>query len=112
MLDGIEGATLGGQHGAGIAAQPHERGPGGDLLSFLDENLDLHGRIESAKKSGRHRHAGDGDRVAAVHDAGKARIRGDDAFRGDVMPAARPAFAKVLGEGREDEAFKVEAGNG
>ncbi len=97
---------------AGVAGEAHQVGPGGDLLPFGGKDVDGDSGVEMAKKGGGDRQAGDGDRIAAVHHPGEARIGGDDAFGGDVMAAAGQALAEVFGKGGGDEGGEVEAGEG
>ena len=62
-----------------------------------------HPGVEVAEEGGGQRQAGDGDRLAAVHHPGEARLGRDDALGGDVAPAAGQALAQVLGQRGDDE---------
>jgi len=64
------------------------------------------------EERGGQRQTGDGDRLAAVHHPGKARIGRDDALGGDVVAAAREAFAEIFSERSVDKGTEVEAWDG
>ena len=110
MLHRVERAAFCRQQGAGIAGQSHEVGPGRNLLPLAHQHGDFHGGIELAEKSGGNRQARDHDRIAAVHHAGKARLRRDHAFRGNIAPAAGQAEAEVFRQGGSDKAIEIETG--
>ena len=74
------------------------------LLAILDQPLDLHLGIERAEESFGDRQPGDGDRVTAVHHAGKHRIGGDHSGGSDVT-----LVAKVLGKRGGDKGVEIEA---
>ena len=112
VLDGVERAALRRQHGAGVAGEAHQVRAGPDLFAFARENFDSDAGIELAEEGGGYDQAGDRDRIAAVHHAGKARIRWNDALGSNIMPSARQADAEVLGQGGYDKGVKVEAGEG
>ena len=59
VLDGVERAALGGEHARGHC-RPGASGrcPAGDLRAFLDEQLDLHRRVERAEEGGGDRQPG------------------------------------------------------
>ena len=97
VLYGIERAALCGQHGPGIARQPHQIGPGGHGCAFFDQHFNLHCRVEHTEEGGGNWKARHDDRIAGVHHAGKARIRGDYAFGGDIMASFRQANTEIFG---------------
>ena len=68
--------------------------------------FDLDFGIEVAEKSGGDRQSGNRYAIAAVHDATKAGIRGNDAFRRNI-PASG---AQILRQRCCDELYKIETG--
>ena len=110
MLDGVQGAALRRQQGAGIAGQAHQRSARRDAIAIRGEHFDLHPGVEVAEEGGSQRQAGNGDRIAAVHHPGEAGLGGDDALGGDIAPAAGQPLAQILSQGGADESGNVEAG--
>ena len=112
VLHGVERAALGSEHSAGIALEPHQISARRDLGAFLDEDIDLHVRVERAEEGGGNRQTGDMDRIARVHGPSKPRLGGDDALAGDIAAAARQPIAKILGQRFAHEPVELEAGKG
>ena len=111
VLDGVQSAALGGQQGAGVAGDPHQRGARARRGRHPCTSISIsHAGVEMAEERGGQRQPGDGDRIAAVHHPGKARLGGDDALGGDVAPATGQPLAQILGQRGADESGKVEAG--
>lgn len=111
VLHGVERGAFGGEHGAGIAGQAHERGARFDAGAFGHEDLDLHRRVERTEEGGGDGKSADADGVAAVHHPGKAGLRRDHAFAGDIVPAARKAQPEVFLERDFHEGGKVKTRN-
>ncbi len=105
MLDGVERRTLGGEQGARLAGKAHQVGAGGDAVALRHQRLDRGIGIERDEKGLGDPQPGDGDRVAAVHHARKARVRRDHRGRGYVARRA-----EILGERGGDESVEVETG--
>jgi hypothetical protein len=97
---------------ARLAGDAQQMRAGCDLIAILHQSLDGDLRVEVAEEGNRNRQARHGDRIAAVHHAGEARIRGDDALARHIMAAAGEAFAEILGKGLRDEGVEVEGGEG
>ena len=112
VLHGVERAALDGEQSTGVAGDPHQRGARCDALAVLHEHFDRTRRIEMTEERGGQWQTGGGDRLAAVHHPGKARIGRDDALGGDVVAAAREAFAEIFSERSVDKGTKVEAWEG
>ena len=103
MLDGVERRSLGGEHRARIALQPHQVGARRHAVAVLDQPLDRDVGVERAEERLGDRQPRDDDRVAAVHHAGEPRVGRDHRGGGDVAP--RP---QILGERRGDEGVEIE----
>ena len=104
MLHRVERRSLGGEQRAGATAQPQQVGAGGDAGAVLNQPLEGNIGIERAEERFGDAKASDGDRVTAVHRALEHRVARDHRGRGDIA-----AIAQILGQGRRDEAIKVEA---
>ena len=112
MLDGVQGAAFGGQHGTGIALEPHQIGPRSDAFAVCDQKLYTHLRIQRAKEGFGHTETGNLYRIARIHDPRKAGPGRDHAFAGNIASAAGQPFAEVFRQRIADESVEIEAGKG
>ena len=110
VLDRIEGAALCRQHCTGIASEPHQVCARGHFGAIFGQFLNLHLGIECTKECLCNGQASHHDGVATIHDAGEACVRGDHAFRCNVMPAAGQPFTKVFGKRCAHKSVEIKSG--